>query len=85
MARWAVVRVAADDGMTAQAVAARAFAPITMTVDMNPPASGPEWELRVQDRTEAELVSVLSSSGLSVLASKQVLDPPLLPELDSLG
>jgi hypothetical protein len=77
LARWAVVRVAAADGQAAQAIVTGAFAPVTMTVDTRPPAAGPEWEIRVQDHTEQELVGVLRRAGVDVLAAKEVLDHPL--------
>lgn len=73
MAKWAVIRVVATDGHLAQAILTEHFAPITMTIDTNPPAAGPECEIRVQDRTEADLRRVL---GDLVLVSKTVLDAP---------
>lgn len=70
-----MVRVAATDGHLAQVILVENFAPITMTIDTHPPTAGPECEISVQDRTEADLRRVL---GDLVLASKTVLDAPLL-------
>jgi hypothetical protein len=78
MARWAVIRVAASDGMGAQHVLQRAYAPVTMTVDPNPPAAGPEWEIAVQDRTEAAVCKLMAANEISVLARKTMLASPLL-------
>lgn len=75
MPRWAVVRVAAADGQVVQRVLVQAFAPITMRIDTRPSAAAPEWEFAVQDRTEADLRHLLDPL---VLASKTVLDPPLM-------
>jgi hypothetical protein len=79
MARWTVVRVLAEDGMAAQATITRAFAPVTMSVDMQPPATGPEWEIAVQDRSEEQVCRLLDATGITVLASKTILKHALVP------
>ena len=88
MARWAVIRVDARDGQDAQRRLTEQLAPITMSIDTRPPAAAPEWEIRVQNRTEAELRAALEPAGwtppIFVLASKTELDEPLWPELDEL-
>lgn len=69
MAKWVVIRVAAEDGVRAQSALALAFAPIDMTVDMY--SLLPDWEIRVQGRTEREVRSVL---GEMVRISRVVID-----------
>jgi hypothetical protein len=78
VAKWAVIRVLAEDGMAAQATLARAFAPITMSIDPHPPAAGPEWEIAVQDRSEDRVVKLLGAIGIRVLAAKTELRPTLV-------
>ena len=70
MARWAVVRVYAEDAGAAQRALVSRFAPVTLVIDTHPPASGAEWEFRVMDRTRVEVVRALESHGIGVLASK---------------
>jgi len=79
MARWTVVRVLAEQGMQAQAALTTAYAPVTMSVDMNPPAAGPEWEISIQDRGEEQVRRLLAATGITVLASKTVLKHALVP------
>jgi hypothetical protein len=74
VARWTVIRVAAEDGLLVQSVLVNAFAPVTMRIDTRPPAAGPEWEFAVQSRTERELRDVL---GDAILASRTRLDPAM--------
>lgn len=73
MARFAVVRVKAEDGMAAQGALAHGFAPVTMTVNTNPPAAGPEWEFAIQDRPTDRVCKLLRATGIAVLASKTEL------------
>lgn len=74
-----MVRVAADDGMDAQRAIVEDFSPVTLKIDPDPAAAGPEWEIRVQDRPVLEVVRMLTVQGISVLASKEILDRPLDP------
>lgn len=74
MAEWAVVRVAAVDGSHAVACLITELQPITVRIDTSPPAAGPEWELRVQEQTEAAVCGVLKLSRVGVLASKTTVD-----------
>ena len=74
MGEWAVVRVAAVDGSHAVACLITELQPITVRIDTNPPAAGPEWELRVQDQTESAVCGVLRLSHVDVLASKTAVD-----------
>jgi hypothetical protein len=77
MARFAVVRVSAEDGMAAQGALTHGFAPVTMTVNTNPPAAGPEWEFAIQDRPEERVVKLLRAAGIAVLAAKTELRAPM--------
>ena len=80
MARWAIIRVAASDGPMVMQCLAAGFVPVTMRVDVNPPASGPEWEFRVQDVSVEQLEQLLGAD--LILASRNLLDPALrTPEL----
>jgi hypothetical protein len=73
------VRVVAEDGMAAQTALTRAYAPVTMTVDMNPPAAGPEWEIAIQGHGEGQVRTLLEATGITVLASKTILKQALVP------
>jgi hypothetical protein len=77
MARWAVIRVRADEGQAAQRALVEAYAPVTMTINLNPPAAGPEHEIAVQDRAEALVCRLLEAVGISVLAHKTEIRAPM--------
>jgi hypothetical protein len=79
MPRWAVIRVAAEDGITVQLALAHAFNPVTMRIDMNPPASGPEWEFRVCDHPVQHVIDVVGPG--TVLASKELIEPSLREQI----
>lgn len=67
---WVDVRVPYAVHGAALAVLAEKFAPVTIRLDMEPPASGPEVELSVYDVNEADLAAVLRDAGIAVFASR---------------
>jgi len=75
--RWTVIRVPAVQALEVQQVLVTAFAPITMRIDMQPPASGPEWEIAIQGEDEDAVRAALERTGMVVLASKTEIAPPM--------
>jgi hypothetical protein len=58
-------------------VLVEAYAPLNMTINLDPPAAGPEHEIAVQDRAEVLVCRLLSAVGVDVLAHKTELRAPL--------
>lgn len=74
--KWTDVRI--DAAMLGYAMKAigDTFAPVTLEVDFKPPASGPEYEISVCERTEAEVTAALEEVGITPLAIRSSLRPP---------
>lgn len=76
MSRWVETRIPVE--LASQAVAAllKRHMPLTFELDLNPPASGPEAALSVQDLPEDEVRVALLASGVPVLAIRMRLGGP---------
>lgn len=78
MARWVDVRIPTGSEHLALPELVKRFAPITLRLNVSPPASGPEVELSVQDVPEVEVRVALLTAGVEVLAIRTRLNEPLV-------
>lgn len=77
MARWTDVRVASEDsGRALQAITDQCGV-ISFVLDPNPPASGPEAEIQVENIGSRRVRAALESADVEVLAIRQRVDPSL--------
>jgi hypothetical protein len=72
--KWVDVRIHAEDYAAAQRAVLDAFAPVDLRIDFNPPAVVPEIEMSISGHSEAEVLAVLRSGTIDVLAARTRLD-----------
>lgn len=80
MPRWVDVRVQTSDLNGVLDLLVKWYRPLDLKIDTSPPASGPEVQVSVKDRTEVEVRSMLEAHGISVLAIKTRIGRETLEE-----
>lgn len=85
MARWVDVRIPSDLRAQATRALCDLLSPVTFSIDVDPPAAGPEIELQVQGYSEQQVRAALEQRGIPVLAARTSLRSIVEVEMSAYG